>query len=236
MEKRISMNKGIEIEFKNLSLTLGGNQILKDINFTVESGSIHCLIGPNGGGKSSLVKTILSLLPHTGEIELRYDKEKKISYVPQNLEFDKTLPITVNDFLTMIYQKKPCFLGTSRKVKDQIEDMLKEIDMYDKRDRLLGSLSGGELQRVLLTQALYPKPNLLILDEPFNGIDTVCETYFLKRIKELKNEGVTIIWIHHNLKQIVGIADKVTCIKKTVLFTGKPEEELIEDRIFDIFS
>lgn len=230
------MNKGMEVIFKNLSLTLGGNNILKDINIKIESGTIHALIGPNGGGKSSLVKTILSLLPHNGEIELIYEGEKKIAYVPQKLEFDKNLPITVNDFLTMIYQKTPCFLGVNKKVKIQIENMLKEIDMYDKKDRLLGSLSGGELQRVLLIQALHPKPNLLILDEPFNGIDTVCEAYFLKRIKELKNEGVTIIWIHHNLKQIVGIADKVTCIKGKVLFTGKPEEELIEDRIFDIFS
>ena len=230
------MCKGLEIEFKNLSLTLGGNQILKDINFTVESGSIHCLIGPNGGGKSSLVKSILSMMPHEGDILIKYDDNIRIGYVPQKLDFDKTIPITVWDFFIMIYQKKPCFFRPNKELREKINDILKSIDMYDKKDRLLGELSGGELQRLSLAQSLYPKPNLLILDEPFNGIDTVCEKFFIEKIKELKKEGVTIIWIHHNIKQIIGIADKVSCIKSSLVFSGIPEEELKDERIFDIFS
>lgn len=230
------MCKGLEIEFKNFSLTLGENKILEDINLKIDSGSIHCLIGPNGGGKSSLVKSLLSMMPHKGDILIKYDDYIRIGYVPQKLDFDKTIPITVWDFFIMIYQKKPCFFKANKELKEKINNILKSIDMYDKKDRLLGELSGGELQRLSLAQSLYPKPNLLILDEPFNGIDTVCENFFIEKIKKLKKEGVTIIWIHHNIKQIIGIADKVSCIKSSLVFTGVPEEELKDERIFEIFS
>ncbi|WP_073507915.1 metal ABC transporter ATP-binding protein [Streptobacillus notomytis] len=230
------MQKGVELVLKDVSLNLGGNQILKNINVDIKSGEIHCLIGPNGGGKSSLIKCMLSLVPFEGEIKMMYDDEKIIGYVPQNLDFDKTLPITVEDFLTMIFQDKPVFLGVSEKTRLIVEELLKKIDMYHKKDRMLGSLSGGELQRVLLAQALHPQPNLLILDEPFSGIDAVCESYFIEMIQKLKEKGTTIIWIHHNLKQVMEIADKVTCIKGTVIFSGVPKEEIVEERIFDIFS
>ena len=178
------MCKGLEIEFKNFSLNLGGNQILKDINLKIESGTIHCLIGPNGGGKSSLVKSILSMMPHEGDILMKYDDDIRIGYVPQKLDFDKTIPITVWDFFVMIYQKKPCIFRPNKELREKINDILKSIDMYDKKDRLLGELSGGELQRLSLAQSLYPRPNLLILDEPFNGIDTVCENFFIDKIKK----------------------------------------------------
>ncbi|WP_156300024.1 metal ABC transporter ATP-binding protein [Streptobacillus canis] len=230
------MKKGIELNLRNVSLNLGGNQILKNINLDIKSGEIHCLIGPNGGGKSSLIKCLLSLMPFEGEIKMSYEDEKVIGYVPQNLDFDKTLPITAEDFLSMVFQDRPSFLGMKEETRKIVDEMLKKIDMYHKKNRMLGSLSGGELQRVLLAQSLYPHPNLLILDEPFSGIDTVCEAYFLEMIQKLKEEGVTIVWIHHNLKQVIEIADKVTCIKGTVIFSGVPKEEIVEERIFDIFS
>ncbi|WP_064607086.1 metal ABC transporter ATP-binding protein [Streptobacillus moniliformis] len=230
------MKKGVELSLKNVSLNLGGNQILNNINVDIKSGEIHCLIGPNGGGKSSLIKCMLSLVPFEGEIKMSYDEDKVIGYVPQNLDFDKTLPITVEDFLAMTFQNRAAFFGMNKETRLKVDELLRKIDMYYKKDRMLGSLSGGELQRVLLAQALYPQPNLLILDEPFSGIDTVCENYFLGIIQKLKKEGVTIIWIHHNLKQVIDIADKVTCIKGTVMFSGVPREEIVEERIFDIFS
>ena len=96
------MIEGIGIKFQNVSLTLGGNQILENINFEVKKGTIHCIIGPNGGGKSSLIKCILSLLPYEGDILLEYEKDKIIGYVPQNIQFDRTLPITVYDFLNSL--------------------------------------------------------------------------------------------------------------------------------------
>lgn len=228
--------KGIRIEIKDLNLTLSGTEILEDINLTVESGDIHCLIGPNGGGKTSLLRCILGQMPHSGEISYHYEGEKVIGYVPQILDFDRTLPITVENFMAMVYQKKACFFGTSKKYKEEIDFLLKKMGIYEKRKRLMGNLSGGERQRLLLAQALYPKPNLLILDEPLSGIDTIGEEYFKSIIHEMKQEGVTILWIHHNIKQVKEMADKVTCIKKNVVFTGDPKEELNQERIFEIFS
>lgn len=228
--------KGLRVEIENLNLTLSNNDILKNINLTIKEGETHCFIGPNGGGKSSLLKCILGQMPHTGEINFIYDNEKVIGYVPQILDFDRTLPITIENFMAMVYQKRACFLGISKKYKVHIDEVLERLGISDKKNRLIGNLSGGERQRLLLAQALYPKPNLLILDEPLTGIDAVGEEYFTKIIKELKEEGVTIIWIHHNIKQVQDMADTVTCIKKEIIFSGDPKKEINQERIYEIFS
>ena len=227
---------GILIEIKNLTLTLSNTKILKNINLTVEPGKIHCLVGPNGGGKTSLLRSILGQVPYEGEIYISYDKTKIIGYVPQYLDFEKSLPITVENFLSIVYQQKPCFLGVSGKYRKTIDDLLKRIGMYEKKKRLVGNLSGGEKQRLLLAQAIYPEPDLLILDEPFTGIDKLGEDYFKSVIKDLKNKGVTILWIHHNLKQVIEMADTVTSIKKEIQFSGEPKKVLDEEKILTVFS
>lgn len=228
--------KGMSIKISNLNLILSGNEILKNINLTINSGEVHCLVGPNGGGKTSLLKCILGQMPFTGKIEMGYTTEKIIGYVPQVLDFERTLPITVEDFMSITCQTRPCFLGISKKYKNTLYDLLKKLSLFEKRKRLLGDLSGGERQRVLLAQSLYPYPNLLILDEPLTGIDKAGEEYFKEIIYELKKRGVTILWIHHNLMQVSEIADKVTCIKKEILFSGDPKIELCEDKIMRIFE
>lgn len=227
---------GLKIEIKNLNLTLSNNKILKNINLTVNEGEIHCLVGPNGGGKTSLLKCILGQMPFSGEINMMYEGSRDIGYVPQGLDFEKSLPITIEDFMGMTCQIKPCFFGLSSKEKTGIEGLLKKLGVYEKRKRLLGNLSGGERQRVLLAQALYPRPKLLILDEPLTGIDRLGEQYFKEIIKELKSEGVTVLWIHHNLLQVREMADVVTCIKGEVMFTGNPKKELTEEKIMRIFG
>lgn len=228
--------RGCKIEIKNLSLTLSGNQILKNLNFTINEGEIHCLIGPNGGGKTSFLRCLLGQMPFDGEIKITYDEKKIIGYVPQILDFEKTLPITVENFMAMTCQTKPVFLGISKKYKAEMEKLLKKIDMFDKRKRLIGNLSGGERQRVLLAQALYPEPNILILDEPLTGIDNSGEKFFKEILLELKEKGITIIWIHHNLIQVREIADKVTCIKQKIIFSGDPKIELSDDKMMRIFE
>lgn len=227
---------GIEIDIKDLNLVLSNNEILKDINLKVKSGEIHCLVGPNGGGKTSLLRCILGQMPFNGEITMSYDKEKVIGYVPQVLDFEKTLPITVEDFMAMSCQALPCFFGISSKHKKHIESLLKKLSIYEKRKRLLGNLSGGERQRVLLAQALHPNPNLMILDEPLTGIDKQGEEYFKEIILELKEKGITVLWIHHNLSQVRDLADTVTCIKQKVIFSGDPKIELTDDKILRIFQ
>lgn len=229
------MIKGAKVSFKNVSLSLNNTQILENVNFEIESGQIHCLIGPNGGGKTSLLKCLLGQMPYTGEISIEYEDELKFGYVPQVLEFERSLPITVEDFLMICYQKSPSFLGVSKKNKEYFNKILEEVGLKDKRKRLLGNLSGGELQRLLLAQAINPRPNILILDEPFTGIDSVGENYFLDVIQKLNKEGITIIWIHHNIKQVKAHSERVTCIKKTVCFSGDPIEALTHEKILDVY-
>lgn len=124
---------GLEISIKNLNLVLSGNEILEDINLTVKAGEIHCLVGPNGGGKTSLLRCVLGQMPFTGSIEMKYEKDKIIGYVPQILDFERTLPITVEDFMAMTYQIRPCFLGISKKYKAEINDLLKRLGVFEKK-------------------------------------------------------------------------------------------------------
>ena len=106
--------------------------------------------------KTSLLRCILGQMPFTGSIEMKYEKDKIIGYVPQVLDFERTLPITVEDFMAMTNQIKPCFFGLSKKCKPEIDNLLKKLGVFEKKKRLLGNLSGGERQRVLLAQAHFP--------------------------------------------------------------------------------
>lgn len=230
------MIDGISIEVKDLSLNVSNNQILENINLSFEAGKIHAIIGPNGGGKTSFLKCLLGQMPYTGEILFKYETTDKIGYVPQTLDFERTLPITIVDFLSMCYSKKPAFFSPSKKNKELFNKILNEVGLANKENRLLGNLSGGELKRLLLAQAINPRPNLLILDEPFAGVDTVGETYFLNTIKSLRDEGITIIWIHHNIKVAREYADTITCIKKEVKFKVNKNEEISNEYLFDVFS
>lgn len=215
---------GPSIYFKTVNLQLGNIAILQDINFTVKAGEIHCLIGPNGGGKTSLILSLLGQMPHTGNIAINWVDGTNIGYVPQTLDFDRTLPITVNDFMTMICQNMPAFIRTRKKYRNIINNVLRLVDMDTKKKRRLGELSGGEMQRVLFAQAMMPFPDLLILDELGAGIDEMGAKMVEKIILILREQKVTIIWINHDLKQVRRIANTVTCIHKKVLFSGIPDE------------
>src|SRR3972149_4470399 len=156
------------ISFKNLKVVLQGQVIIDDISFDVPERQIAAVIGPNGSGKSTLIKSILGLLPyHQGEVRLLGEPLRKvrsyIGYVPQRFTIDRTLPMTVSEFLLLAVVQP----------KDQVMifQVLSEVGMENKKDALLGNLSGGELQRVLIARALLRKPKLLFLDEPSSGID-----------------------------------------------------------------
>ncbi len=223
--------RGPAIRFEHVSLALGGAQILRDVNFSVAPGEIHCVIGPNGGGKTSLIRSLLGQMPHTGNIKIEWGApggdSRTIGYVPQALDFDKTLPVTVDDFMAVVCQKyRPAFIGLSRANRPRANDALARVGLVAKNNRKLGSLSGGERQRVLFAQALLPPPALLVLDEPMTSMDEVGAELFVKVIQDLAAEGVTVIWIAHDLAQVRALAAKVTCINRTVLFSGPPGEVL----------
>lgn len=229
--------RGPGIRFEHVSLALGGTEILRDVTFGIAPGEIHCVIGPNGGGKTSLIRSLLGQMPHAGTISIAWGENRTIGYVPQALDFDKTLPVTVDDFMAMVSQaRRPAFIGLSKANRERAERALERVGLAGKRKRKLGSLSGGERQRVLFAQALIPPPALLVLDEPMTSMDEVGSERFVKLIQELAAEGTTIVWIAHDLAQVRALASNVTCINRTVLFSGPPREVLAERNADALFN
>lgn len=223
------------LEIRNLSLTLGGNRILNDINLDVKHGHIHALIGPNGAGKTSLIRSIMGGMPHRGSIRFLFSDNGRIGYVPQLLEFDHSVPITVFDFLFLMLKKTPLFLGRRRPMRKKIQGILTTTGCEHLIDRGVGNLSGGEFRRVLLAQALVPKPELLLLDEPASNVDEVGARHFEQMLIELKQEhGHSILMVSHDMQTILRIADRVTAINRTVTYDGSPDDLSLSDLLVNV--
>jgi len=218
--------QGPSINFENVNLTLGNSRILQDINFVVRAGEIHCIVGANGGGKTSLVRSMLGQMPHSGSISIAWQDNKVVGYVPQTLEFDKTLPVTVLDFMGMACQRRPVFLGLDRTQRPNILPVLEKVGLADKGKSKLGSLSGGERQRVLFAQALIPEPSLLVLDEPMTGLDLDGQEILERSIIEFTDAGGTVVWINHDIGLVHKIAKTLTYIDREILLDGDPREVL----------
>ena len=228
--------QGPAIHVENLSLHLGNYPILSAMHFTVRAGSIHCFIGPNGGGKTSTLRCILGQMPHTGTIRIDWRENRTIGYVPQLIEMEKTLPLSIDNFLTIVSQNKPAFTSTRKEAKVLIDQALERVGLTDKRKFMIGSLSGGERQRLLFAQALIPSPSLIVLDEPMTSLDEGGARVFEALIKQLHDEGNTVLWINHDLDQVEKMAADITVIDKRVIATGAVQDTLSADMKRGVFS
>jgi zinc transport system ATP-binding protein len=217
---------GPAVIFENVTLELGGTRILDSVSFRIEPGALHCFVGAYGGGKTSLIRSLLGQMPHTGQIRLEGDQLKPVGYVPQVLDFDRHVPMTVRDVMALLTQRKPVFLGASKLYRIGVETALRRMGVLDKEQRPFGGLSGGERQRVLFAQALEPAPSLLILDEPCANIDEPGARIVEEVVLELNAKGVTVVWINHDWDQVRKLAHSVTGINRKVLFHGAPSEVL----------
>lgn len=218
------------VEIENLSVKSGKDILLDNVNLEFHCGQLTALIGRNGAGKTTLLKAILGEKKYTGKIhyEKHDGKEMKniiIGYVPQQLLFDKSMPVSVADFMIATKIKKPVWLGYSKQQKQNLENRLQEMDCGHILDRKLGDLSGGELQRVLLTMAIEPMPDLLILDEPVSGVDATGLDLFYKKVTYLRNTyHIAVLLVSHDLALIRRYADKVVLLDKTVAEQGDAED------------
>lgn len=212
------------LQVKALTVVLSSEPILDNIALEVMPETVHAIIGPNGGGKTTLMRSLLGGMPHQGEIRFRFRKSGRIGYVPQLLEFDHALPLTVCDLLSMMLQRRPMFLGRPRKRRKQILELLARTRCERLIDKSVGSLSGGEFRRVLLAQALAPMPELLLLDEPASNVDEYGARMFEQLLAGLcREDGLTIVMVSHDLSMILRVADHVTGINRRVAFSGEPE-------------
>jgi zinc transport system ATP-binding protein len=217
---------GPSIQFADVNLTLGNTRILENVSFSIRGGTIHCIVGANGGGKTSLIRSLVGQMPHSGRIDIAWGEDRVTGYVPQALDFDKSLPITVLDFMAMTSQRRPVFLGVARSRRKLIESTLERMGLASKLKTKLGSLSGGERQRVLFAQAMIPEPALLILDEPMTGLDLSGKEILEGAIRDFARAGGTVVWINHDIVQVNEIADALTYINRKVLLDGAPRDVL----------
>ena len=215
-------------KIENLSVTLGNNKILKDVNLHMHCGELTSIIGPNGAGKSTLLKALLGEVPHKGTLNFLGKNDTKyhapiIGYVPQHLAFDSTSPISVLDLFIACKSKTPVFFSSKKKMRQEVIEALTKVKAPYLVDRRLGALSGGELQRVLLALALDPIPNILLLDEPVSGVDQNGLDLFYELLLDIKkNYDLSIILVSHDLSLVSKYSDRVVLINKTIICSGTP--------------
>ena len=218
------------IEMKNISVISGEDTLLDNVNLTFHCGELTALIGKNGAGKTTLLRTLLGERHYKGKISFTDHHGTvlpvpKIGYVPQHLDFDKSMPVSVADFIAAAKGGNAVWFGKNKKMKESIQRMLDDMECGYLADRRLGALSGGELQRVLLALATDPVPDLLVLDEPVSGVDVAGLDLFYKRIMELRDEQhMAVLLVSHDLGLIRKYADKVVLLDKTVVAEGEADE------------
>jgi len=208
------------IRVQDLNVQLNGAEIVRNVSFSVNSGEIVALVGPNGSGKTTLVKALLGLIPYQGSVKIlgRPIKEvlDRIGYVPQRFTFDRTFPLTVNEFLHL-------FIGPEN--SDKVSKALQEVELSGAKNQLVGRLSGGQLQRLLIARAVLNNPKILILDEPTSGIDQEGEKDFYSLIEhQQKVHKVTVLMISHEINVVYHFATQVICLNRDLFCIGKPKE------------
>lgn len=228
------------LKLEGLNVRIQGEEILEDVSFHLHCGEITALIGPNGAGKSTLFRTILGQLPHSGEIDFQRAGGKHtrplIGYVPQSPSFDRGDPVSVLDLFIASIADWPVFLPTPKKLRERVLRCLSRVHAEPLVDKRIGSLSGGELQRVLLAMALEPVPHILILDEPLSGVDIEGERQLLDMLDEVRQQyDLSILLSTHDFATLEEYADKVILLQSSVLKSGPPREVLSSHEFRDVF-
>ena len=229
-------------KIENISVKIENQTILKDVTFDVHCGELTMIIGKNGAGKSTLLKALLNEIEHTGKVEfidMKENKNKKIKigYVPQSLNIERNMPTTVYDMFASYISNKPVFISKNKELYKKIKENLKIFGAEKLIDNRVGNLSGGELQRILLSIATYPIPNLLILDEPVSGVDRNGTRDFYEILSKLKDKyDMSIILVSHDLELVKKFADKVILLDKEVKKQGTVNEVFESNEFKDCFG
>ena len=228
------------LKVQNVSVKIGGDKILKNVNIHVHCGQMVALIGPNGAGKSTLLKALLGEREFDGNIIFSAPGSRRakarIGYVPQSPNFDPGDPVSVSDLFACCLSRRPAFLGASKSDRELILECLERVHGEDLIHKRIGTLSGGELQRVLLALALEPMPNILILDEPLSGVDVEGMETLMDMLDEIRKRfDLSIVMITHDFGMLEHYADKVVLVDHTIVKKGSPREVLESDEFRRVF-
>ncbi len=224
----------VVIELKNVLVRRDGKIVLKNVNLKVYKNQIYAICGPNGGGKTTLLRTIVGITNYEGEVKIFGEppreaiKKGVFSYLPQRSPMDYTFPATVYEVVMMGRIKKMGLLKIPRKAdKEEVLESLKLVNMLEFKHKPFSALSGGQQQRVLIARALASKAKILLLDEPITGLDIQAQLAFYDLLKDLKEKtDITIVIVTHDIGVVPTFVDAVACLNKELFYHGAPSSEL----------
>ncbi|MFY9300682.1 MAG: metal ABC transporter ATP-binding protein [Candidatus Nitrosotenuis sp.] len=237
------------LEVADVSIKYNGHFAVDRINFDVKEGDLLGIVGPNGAGKTTLFRAIIGLQNYTGSIKIfgyegknYYPLLPLIGYVSQKVNFEQNFPATVREVVSMglipekkvrggeiLLKNRGCSWNrTYKKIEndnDKVLEALRTVGLESLKDRRIGELSGGELQRVFIAKALIKDPVLLILDEPVTGVDMEAQNKFYNLLQKINKENkITIVWSSHDLEAISKLANRVACMNRKLFFHGQKKE------------
>ena len=220
------------LEVKDLTVRFPGTLALDRVSFAIEEDAIIAVIGPNGSGKTTLLKAILGLLPYQGEIRILSRPVRQVlpqlGYVPQRFAFDASFPLTVEEFINLTCR-------TPEKLPSG--GVLDEVGMKEFKGKLIGELSGGQLQRVLLAHAMLHRPRILFLDEATSGIDIEGLSDFYSTIHRLNREhGVTVMMVSHDISMVYKFADQIICLNRDLVSHGETRTALTAEVLKKLYG
>lgn len=217
------------IDIRNLTVRYDNIYAIKDINLQIEYGDFVGIIGPNGGGKSTLLKSILGLImPDSGKITVLgmdpREGRNKLGYVPQATSIDRQFPISVREVVLMgrMVGKNSFMHRYNEEDQDIVQENLQRLEIADLADRQIGQLSGGQLQRVLIARALVVQPRILLLDEPTASLDAASSSHIYAILQEV-NRDITILIVTHDTLAVSSHLKSIACINQTLYYHGNPE-------------
>ncbi len=219
------------LKIEHITVRAGDALLLEDVNLHAHCGELTAIIGRNGAGKSTLLKAILGELPHKGTVTFSghsgspVSGRPRVGYVPQSLNLDPGSPATVYDMALAFTSGWPAFLPRRRKETQRLREHFARFDADGLLNKLVGRLSGGELQRVLLAVATLPHPDLLVLDEPVSGVDREGLRRFYEMLEQLRRtDDMVILLVSHDLDFVGRHADRVVLLDRSVRAAGTPQQ------------
>lgn len=230
------------IAVQDLSVSYDRKRVLSNIFLKIEEGHRYGILGPNGSGKSTLLKAMLGLInDYSGEVSIWgrpiAEVRRQVVYVPQRSEIDFTFPATVRDVVLMgRYPHKKVFQRLSAEDKRIANEAMEELDIINLQDRQIGELSGGQQQRTFLARALAQKADILMLDEPFVGVDIPTEEKIIAVLRGLSEEGKTLLVVHHDLQAVPEYFDHVILLNQRLIAAGPTQDIFKPDTLRQAFG
>ena len=224
------------IHIENLKVTYNQIPALSNINLEIKGPGITGIIGPNGAGKSTLIKAILNIIPSTGiaKIDNKISKENldNVAYVEQKINIDYNFPIKVRECVSLgLYSKIGIFKKLKKSDWQKVDDALKLVGLEKFSNRQISELSGGQFQRVLIARCLVQEAQYIVLDEPFVGIDSVSEEIIMETLRNLRDNGHTILIVHHDLRKVHSYFDNVLLLNKEIIAYGNTKDTFTRENL-----